>query len=127
MALAHLHRIDPEANMARFYCIDTAPTLFGEVCVLRTWGRIGTHGRTSIETCASVEEAERAASRTLRQKAERGYLPADKMLPPDLAASDLSGLPLKPAFQLGTGLDGDPLMGHVGLYDRTRRELNVSR
>ena len=64
MALAHLHRIDTEANMARFYCIDTAATLFGDVSVLRSWGRIGTHGRTSIETCASVEEAERAASHT---------------------------------------------------------------
>jgi predicted DNA-binding WGR domain protein len=73
MALAHLHRIDPEANMARFYCIDVAATLFGDVSVLRTWGRIGTHGRTSIETCATVEDAERAASRTLRQKMRRGY------------------------------------------------------
>lgn len=85
MALAHLHRINPEANMARFYCIDVAVTLFGDVSVMRTWGRIGTHGRTSIETYASVEEAERAASHTLRQKMRRGYLPADQMLPPDLA------------------------------------------
>jgi predicted DNA-binding WGR domain protein len=86
MALAHLHRIDPEANMARFYCIDVAATLFGDVSVLRTWGRIGTHGRTSFETCATVEEAERAAaSQTLRQKMRRGYLPAGQMLPPDLA------------------------------------------
>ena len=85
MALAHLHRIDPEANMARFYCIDVAATLFGDVSVLRTWGRIGTHGRTSIETCASAEEAERAASHTLRRKMRRGYLPAGQMLPPDLA------------------------------------------
>jgi predicted DNA-binding WGR domain protein len=73
MVLAQLHRIDPEANMARFYCIDTAPTLFGEVSVLRTWGRIGTRGRTSIETCGSFEEAERAATRTFRQKMQRGY------------------------------------------------------
>lgn len=85
MALAHLHRIDPEAKMARFYCIDVAATLFGDVSVLRTWGRIGTHGRTRLETCATVEEAERAASQTLRQKMRRGYLPAGQMLPPDLA------------------------------------------
>lgn len=85
MTLAHLHRIDPEANMARFYCIDVAATLFGDVSVLRTWGRIGTHGRTSIKTCASTEEAERAASQTLRQKMRWGYLPAGHMLPPDLA------------------------------------------
>jgi predicted DNA-binding WGR domain protein len=85
MALAHLHRIDPEANMARFYCIDVAATLFGEVSVVRTWGRIGTHGRTSIETCASAEDAVRTASLTLCQKMRRGYLPARQLLPPDLA------------------------------------------
>lgn len=50
MVLAHLHRIDANANMARFYCIDLAPTLFGEVTVLRHWGRLGTQGRTYIET-----------------------------------------------------------------------------
>ena len=85
MALAHLHRNDPEANMARFYCIEVAATLFGDVSVLRTWGRIGTQGRTSIETCASIEEAERAASHTLRQKMRRGYLPVGQMLQPYLA------------------------------------------
>lgn len=127
MPLAHLHRIDPEANMARYYCIDVAATLFGDVSVLRTWGRIGTHGRTSIETCASVEEAERAASQTLRRKMRRGYLPAGQMLPPDHAVRDRSGPTLKPAFNLGTSLDGDPLMDDIGLHDRARRELNVSR
>ena len=85
LALAHLHRIDPEANMARFYCIDVATTLFGDVSVFRTWGRIGTHGRTRIETCATVEDAERAASQTLRQKMRRGYLPTRQLLHPDFA------------------------------------------
>ena len=79
MALAHLHRTDPKANMARFYCIDVAPTLFGEVSVLRTWGRIGTRGRTSVETCLSAAEAEKAALRTLRQKVRRGHLPTRQM------------------------------------------------
>ena len=77
MALAHLHRIDPEANMARFYCIDVATTLFGDVSVLRTWGRIGTHGRTSVETWSNLSEAEASAHRTLRKKMRRGYRPAD--------------------------------------------------
>ena len=85
MALAHLQRIDTEANMARFYRVDIAPTLFGEVCVLRTWGRIGTRGRTCIETCSTVEDAERAAFLTLRQKMRRGYTPARQLLPSDLA------------------------------------------
>jgi len=76
MVQAHLHRIDPEANMARFYSIDLAPTLFGEVAVLRSWGRIGTRGRTSLETWPSAGEAEAAANRTLRHKSRRGYSPA---------------------------------------------------
>ncbi|OJY36647.1 MAG: hypothetical protein BGP11_17050 [Rhodobacterales bacterium 65-51] len=79
MALAHLHRIDPEANMARFYCINVATTLFGDVSVFRTWGRIGTQGRTSIETLPTLEDAENAASRALRPKVRRGYLPAGQI------------------------------------------------
>lgn len=79
MQPVHLHRVNAEANMARFYHVDIAPTLFGEVSVLRSWGRIGTHGRTSIETCATPEEAETAVARTLRQKAQRGYVAALRM------------------------------------------------
>ncbi len=75
MVFAHLHRINADANMARFYHIALAANLFGETTVLRTWGRIGTQGRTSVETCASPEDAEQAASRTLRQKIRRGYVP----------------------------------------------------
>jgi len=76
MALAHLHRIDPETNMARFYCIDVAATLFGDVSVLRTWGRIGTHGQTRLETCDTVGDAQKVVLKTLRRKLRRGYLPA---------------------------------------------------
>jgi predicted DNA-binding WGR domain protein len=74
MVLAQLHRIDPDANMARYYCVDIAATLFGEFCVIRTWGRIGTRGRKSLETWESPAEAEKAAVQTVRQKARRGYL-----------------------------------------------------
>jgi predicted DNA-binding WGR domain protein len=84
MQPVHLHRVNAEANMARFYHIDIAPTLFGEVSVLRSWGRIGTHGRTSVETCATPVEAETAADRTLRQKVQRGYVAVFRMSMADL-------------------------------------------
>ncbi|MGA0542628.1 WGR domain-containing protein [Neotabrizicola sp. VNH66] len=45
---------------------------------------MGTHGRTSIETCASAEVAEKAASQTLRQKMRRGYVPVHQQQPDDL-------------------------------------------
>lgn len=79
MAHAHLHRIDPKANMARFYHVDLVPTLFGEVAVLRQWGRIGTNGRTTVETLPSIGEAEMSANRTLRQKMRRGYRQLDPL------------------------------------------------
>lgn len=85
MAIAVLHRIDPEINMARFYCIELATTMFGDVAVVRTWGRIGTHGRTIIETYASTEDAERAASHTLGQKMRRGYMPVCQVQPTGFA------------------------------------------
>ena len=88
MVIAHLHRIDADANMARFYSIDLVPNLFGEIAVLRTWGRIGTHGRTSVETCASPEDAEQAASRTLRQKVRRGCSPRLGVVLPSARPTD---------------------------------------
>jgi predicted DNA-binding WGR domain protein len=49
MAPDHLHKRDPDRNMARFYRVDVQPTLFGEASVARSWGRIGTAGRTAFE------------------------------------------------------------------------------
>jgi predicted DNA-binding WGR domain protein len=84
MQPVHLHRVNAEANMARFYCVDIAPTLFGEVSVLRSWGLIGMHGRSSVETWVTPAEAETAAAQTLRQKVLRGYVVALRMLLADL-------------------------------------------
>ncbi len=74
MSLAYLRKIDATRNMARFYHVDLAPNLFGEVCVLRNWGRIGTQGRAIIETCGSQAAAQVSASRLVRAKLRRGYL-----------------------------------------------------
>jgi predicted DNA-binding WGR domain protein len=68
-----LRKVDAEKNMARFYSIDIAPTLFGDVSVLRSWGRIGTNGRMSVETCATMDEVEQRAMKTMKAKLRRGY------------------------------------------------------
>lgn len=75
MSAVYLRKVDPSRNMARFYHVDLAPNLFGEVTVLRSWGRIGTRGRAMIETCASAEAAQVSAARLTRAKLRRGYLP----------------------------------------------------
>ncbi|MHA6688398.1 WGR domain-containing protein [Mesorhizobium sp. A556] len=68
-----LHRVDPAQNMARFYCLSLQPTLFGEVSVVRAWGRIGTRGRMKIDSYPTGEGASAAFSRLERQKRRRGY------------------------------------------------------
>ena len=73
MSCQLLYRVDPNLNMARFYRVDVQPTLFGEASVARSWGRIGTAGRTAFETCPTHEAAETAAAKTICAKLKRGY------------------------------------------------------
>lgn len=73
MSAVYLRKLDATRNMARFYHVDLTPNLFGEVCVCRSWGRIGTRGRTMIETCNSTEAAQGYAARLVRAKLRRGY------------------------------------------------------
>ena len=60
----HLHRVDPARNMARFYRMSSTPSLFGDICLVREWGRIGRPGRIRIDLYEIAEEAI-AASDTL--------------------------------------------------------------
>lgn len=69
-----LTRRDPDLNMARFYAIALQPTLFGEVSIIRNWGRIGTKGQMMLETFPSQFTAKRQASQIERQKRRRGYV-----------------------------------------------------
>ncbi len=69
-----LTRRDPDLNMARFYAIALQPTLFGEVSIIRNWGRIGTKGQMLLATFPSQFAAERQADLIERQKRRRGYV-----------------------------------------------------
>lgn len=68
-----LARCDPERNMARFYVLALEPTLFGEVSLSRTWGRIGTRGQVMIATFDGVAEAGSAREKLERAKRRKGY------------------------------------------------------
>ncbi len=68
-----LRRIDASRNMARFYCLSLQPTLFGEVSVVRAWGRIGTRGRAKIDSYPTGEGAACALARLAAAKRRRGY------------------------------------------------------
>jgi predicted DNA-binding WGR domain protein len=68
-----LRRIDAARNMARFYLLSLQPTLFGEISLIRQWGRIGGEGQKKIETFATQDDAVRAWARLERIKRRRGY------------------------------------------------------
>ena len=74
-APVHLIHVDPDVNMARFYGIEMQPTLFGEVSVFRTWGRIGTNGQSMMVTYDDEAQAAEALRKLDRQKRHRGYVP----------------------------------------------------
>ena len=66
-------RIDPDQNMRRFYRLHLQPDLFGGVCLLREWGRIGTAGRTMMNRYDDAGQAADALLDIYRSKCKRGY------------------------------------------------------
>lgn len=72
----HVQRIDAAKNMARFYRLAIEPTLFGNVCVVRSWGRIGTRGQERVEFFENETEALFLFLEILKAKRRRGYHPA---------------------------------------------------
>lgn len=71
---ANLRKIDPESNMQRFYHLRIERTLFGEWCLIRQWGRIGSYGRLKREWFDNVAEAIGSLERLTGAKVRRGYI-----------------------------------------------------
>jgi predicted DNA-binding WGR domain protein len=71
----YVERIEPEKNMARFYALAVQPTLFGEVSLMRSWGRIGTRGQQKLHVFNEEKCAVGLFLELLREKRNRGYRP----------------------------------------------------
>ena len=74
----YVERTDTAKNMARFYAMSIEPTLFGDVCLTRRWGRIGAQGQMMEHHFLREEEAVGLYLDLLRQKRNRGYRPTGK-------------------------------------------------
>lgn len=76
----HLYteRTDPKKNMARYYAMEIAETLFGEPCLIRRWGRIGASGQSLVHHFERERDAVKLFLDVLRQKKARGYCPKTK-------------------------------------------------
>jgi len=79
----YVERTDISKNMARFYAMSIEPTLFGQACLIRRWGRIGAHGQSMQHSFEREDEAVRLFLAVLRQKRKRGYRPKGKAIPSD--------------------------------------------
>ena len=73
-ASVHLHRIEPDENMHRYYRMHLAPDLFGGCALVREWGRIGQSCRREIELHASEGAAQDRLLVIDRAKRKRGYV-----------------------------------------------------
>jgi predicted DNA-binding WGR domain protein len=71
----YIERMDATRNMARFYAMSIDETLFGQTCLIRRWGRIGTRGRMVQHSFDEEREAVRLFLELLRSKRKRGYRP----------------------------------------------------
>lgn len=69
----HLEQRRFEENRHRFYAVETGQDLFGAWLLWRRWGRIGTRGRSLVESFGSADEADLAAEKILHRKRLRGY------------------------------------------------------
>ena len=68
-----LERRNASRNMARFYVLAIEPTLFGEMALVREWGRIGSSGRRRLDLYPNRASAAESLDAWLVRKARRGY------------------------------------------------------
>ncbi|NLS07324.1 WGR domain-containing protein [Rhizobium sp. P32RR-XVIII] len=71
----YVERKDRARNMARYYAMSIEANLFGELCLTRRWGRIGTNGQTLIHHFEREQDAVALFLDLTRRKCARGYRP----------------------------------------------------
>jgi len=79
----YVERSDALKNMARYYAMEISVTLFGQACLTRRWGRIGSRGQSKLHILENEQEAVLLFLDILRQKRGRGYRRADSVTPRD--------------------------------------------
>jgi len=75
----YIERTEASKNMARYYAMEISETLFGEACLTRTWGRIGSRGQSRLQQFESEREAVDLFLDLMQQKRRRGYRPRSPM------------------------------------------------
>ena len=72
-AVVRLSSVDPMTNRFRFYVLSVRPTLWGDVALVQSWGRLGSPGRSRMTNYATRAEAQAMIERLLRRRLRHGY------------------------------------------------------
>jgi len=68
-----LDRTCKELNMSRFYVLRIEATLFGDVGLVREWGRHGAGGKQKLELHPDMIKAKESLEAWVKRKRSRGY------------------------------------------------------
>ena len=70
---ARLESVDASRNRHRFYELTWQPTLWGEGALIRSWGRIGTKGRSLLAFHHNRAGVQPTVERVVRRRIRHGY------------------------------------------------------
>ncbi len=68
-----MESICPAENRFRYYVLSIDETLFGDIVLVREWGRIGTNGRRRLDLFDDRLRAISTLEQWLQRKRRRGY------------------------------------------------------
>jgi predicted DNA-binding WGR domain protein len=69
-----LERCDRTRNMARYYVLSLEPSLFGDIALVRQWGRLGQAGRQRSDLFRQRAHAVETLEAWFARKRRRGYV-----------------------------------------------------
>jgi predicted DNA-binding WGR domain protein len=70
---ARFARRDPAGNVQRFYTLTWQPLRWGGGALVRTWGRVGTHGLSQTAAFPDRASAQPLVERLIRRRLMRRY------------------------------------------------------
>ncbi|MBA3330490.1 MAG: WGR domain-containing protein [Actinobacteria bacterium] len=76
-AYARFVSVDPSKNRFRYYCLTWQPALWGGGTLCRSWGRIGTKGRSILAHYEDRSSAQEAIGEAIRRRLQHGYQVVD--------------------------------------------------
>jgi len=76
-AYARFVSVEPEKNRFRFYSLTWQPSLWGGGVLIRSWGRIGSRGRSLETTYPDRQGAQELIDQMVRRRVQHGYQVVD--------------------------------------------------